>query len=220
MGCGEYNPLSLSASDAESRRAVVFVFDPAAGPVTPPCQLRSTGPCLANCDPAPTSDDPSGAPPYRCKVYRDAAARCPCQGGLDLSHDLLVRVPVDLSDAGSMGHVFLLESDDGTLSLTQSLASDSRALDDESVELQFRHLPEIHAYRLSYQVDGVTNVLFDFTPYDQIPDLVVPGLPDDDTGAIAQLFGQTSSDDDQFAGAVVAVRDPNDPDRTDSEGSS
>lgn len=51
MGCGEYNPLSLSTKDAESRRVVLLVYDVAAEPQALPCKLRSLAPCKANVGP-------------------------------------------------------------------------------------------------------------------------------------------------------------------------
>ena len=196
MGCGEYNPLSLSAKDRESRRVVVFVFDVAATPGGLPCQLRNIAPCKANLTPPDEADtDPSAKPlPYRCKVYREVASKCPCKGGADLSHDVLVHVPVTLNDAQSMPHVFVLDSDDGTIRVEKPLASDARALDDTRCELQFVHLPTSHSYRLVYEADGQTNVLFDFTPYEDIPDLVVTNDIGDVSRVSAMVSGMLAGD--------------------------
>jgi hypothetical protein len=205
MGCGEFNPLSLTAKDEESRRAVIFLYDPAAEPQNLPCALRTLGPCKSNCGPLPEDPDPDGKPPYRCAIYKDVAKNCPCQGGPDLSHDVLVHVPVTLTQAQSLGHVFTLESDDGTIEIQQSLASDSRALDDLTCELHFTALPENHSYRLSYVDDGPTNVLFDFTPYDELPNVVVTPDPSFDPGPVGQLFAAMISADDAFADALLPV---------------
>jgi outer membrane protein OmpA-like peptidoglycan-associated protein len=202
MGCGEYNPMSLTVKDEESRRAVIFLYDPAAEPRNLPCKLRSLGPCNANCGPLPTEPDPNGKPPYRCKVYQEVAKKCPCQAGPDLSHDILVNVPVTLTDAQNLPHVFLLESDDGTVQITQSLATEARALGDAACALHFTSLPEIHSYRLSYTADGPQNVLFDFTPYDALPNLVLAGGVEMDTGPVAQMFASMDAPDDAFADAI------------------
>ncbi len=203
MGCGEFNPLSLTARDPESRRTVVFLFDPAAAPQGLPCALGSLAPCRASCGPPAAAPDPGGKPPYRCKVYQKVAKKCPCQGGVDLSHDVLVHIPVTLSDAQNMPHVFVLESDDGTIRIEKALSSDARALTDSSCELYFTGLPEAHQYRLSYQADGVTNVLFGFTPYDSLPDVVLPtSLPIDD-GPVAEMFARMKAEDDAFAEALA-----------------
>jgi hypothetical protein len=105
MGCGEFNPLSDHVRDQESRRAVVFVFDPAAEPQGLPCQMRSLGPCQGNCAPqggttekdvGDADDSGEKMPPYRCKVYRDIAKCCPSKPGQELSH-----VRVRLHDSNS-----------------------------------------------------------------------------------------------------------------------
>jgi hypothetical protein len=92
MGCGEFNPLSEHVRDQESRRAVVFVFDPAAEPQGLPCQLRALGPCQGNCAPQrgtaakkDAEDDDPNKPPYRCKVYQEIAKCCPSKSGQELS---------------------------------------------------------------------------------------------------------------------------------------
>lgn len=168
MGCGEFNPLSLSAQDQESRRAVVFVFAPAAEPQALPCKLRSLGPCQANLRPVPSAPDPQAKPPYRCKVYVDVASSCPCQGGPDLSHDLLLRFPIPLSEANELSHVFILESEDVTIVREQALATDARAGEKQRAELFFSHLPETHLYRLQCREGDETYTLLD---YGTLPEL-------------------------------------------------
>ena len=162
MGCGEFNPLSLTVKDEESRRAVIFVYDPAAEPQSLPCALRTLGPCKANCGPLPKEPDPDGKPPYRCAIYKQVAKKCPCQGGPDLSHDLILRFPVTLKEADDLPHSYTLESDDGTIKLEKKLASDGRANDKQRVEIVFQHLPLTHAYQVTCNGDGDPYGLFDF----------------------------------------------------------
>lgn len=163
MGCGEFNPLSVTAKDTESRRAVVLVFDPAAQPEGLPCQLRSVAPCRAASGPPVSVPDPDGKPPYRCKVYQEVASRCPCQGGVDLSHDLVVRFPITLRTAGELPHVYVLASEDGTIHQEQTLAGDARANDFERAEIAFEDLPETHLYRLTCRQNGEEYELFGLT---------------------------------------------------------
>jgi hypothetical protein len=80
MGCGEFNPTSIHAQDEASRRAVIFVFDPAAEPRSLPCELGRIGACKAQGH-VETPVDPSEPRPYRCAVYREVAATCPCVAG-------------------------------------------------------------------------------------------------------------------------------------------
>jgi len=180
MGCGEYNPFTLSAKDEESRRAVVFLFDAAAEPKALPCKLRSLGPCRANIDPPQSEPDPEGKPPYRCRVYQEVAKRCPCNGGADLSHDLILQFPLTLADADSMPHVFIVESEDGTIVKERALAAHARAHDEGFVELFFADLPPAHAYRLRCEGAEAPYVVFDYTPYEELgaqaidPDHLLP----------------------------------------------
>jgi outer membrane protein OmpA-like peptidoglycan-associated protein len=219
MGCGEFNPLSISRRDAESRRTVVFLFAPAAEPQGLPCKLRALGPCQANSGPLASAPPPDGKPPYRCKIYQKVAKRCPCQGGVDLSHDLLVRVPVPLSKANDLPHVFLIDSDDGTVHIEKKVSADARALGDASCEIHFTGLPETHSYRLTYDDGGVTSLLFDFTPYEELPDVVLPGPLAGDTDGVAKQFARLDDADQAFADSVAPVTDPNaDPDDSSGEG--
>lgn len=167
MGCGEFNPLSISVKDRESRRAVVFVFDGAAGPKALPCKLRSLAPCNAKSGPLPTVSDPDN-PPYRCSAYKTVAKKCPCQGGADLSHDLVLRFPVKLKEADDLPHSYVLESDDGTIKREKKLAKDGRANDKERVEIFFEHLPLVHAYKVVCNDDGEPYELFEFA---KLPEL-------------------------------------------------
>lgn len=198
MGCGEYNPLSIAAKDQESRRAVVFVFDGAAGPKDLPCKLRNLGPCNANCGPLPTEVDPDH-PPYRCKVYQRVAAKCPCQGGADLSHDLIVRVPFSLEIVNGFDHVLIVESDDGTISRKKTLKADARALDTEESEVYFPDLPPAHQYRM--RAEGVPDPyeVFPFTPFEELSHIT----------AVAP-----ASDEEKFSAAALAVDPPTDPGTT------
>lgn len=168
MGCGEYNPLSLSTKDAESRRVVLLVFDVAAQPQGLPCALRSLGPCKANVGPEVKEPDPEGKPPYRCKVYQEVARRCPCQAGVDLSHDLLLRIPVTLEEAGTLPHVFVLESEDMTITMSRSLAGDARVEEPGWVRLFFPDLPPMHRYRMRCEGTEEPYLVFDLTPYPEL----------------------------------------------------
>ena len=193
MGCGEYNPLSASAKDAESRRVVVFVFDVAATPQGLPCALRSVGACKGQLrgENEPPKDEKR---PYRCKVYERVSRNCTCHGGADLSHDLIVRIPVTLREAQDMPHVFVLEADDGTIRAEKRLASDARALDDGWCEIYFAALPELHSYRLLCEMDGYRRELFPFTRYEAIPNLLMTG--DDATARGAGALAMATNDDD------------------------
>jgi outer membrane protein OmpA-like peptidoglycan-associated protein len=172
MGCGEFNPLSLSARDEASRRVNVFLFDPVAEPDSLPCRLRQLPPCRANLDAAPTEPSPDGKPPFRCRIFQKLAANCTTAPSPDLTHDLILRFPLQLQSTNQLGHKYILESDDGTLELTRSLASDARANDDTFVELAFEHLPELHRYRLSCD-DGERPkyVVFDFATLTELQDI-------------------------------------------------
>lgn len=84
MGCGGFNPFTVDDSDAESRRAVVFVFDPAAEPTGLPCKIGDVGPCRAASRAPRTPADPTPPDeraPYRCGAYRSVSSDCPCRGG-------------------------------------------------------------------------------------------------------------------------------------------
>ena len=177
MGCGEYNPLHLSAKDAESRRAVVFLFDAAAEPQGLPCKLGALGPCRANLDPELTEEDPEGKPPYRCRVYQQVATLCPCNGGGELNHDLIIQLPYTLAVADTMPHVLVVESEDGTIVQSKALATQARANDGGFVEVYFTDLPPMHAYRLRCEAVEQPYVIFDFTPYERLSTLALD--PDD-----------------------------------------
>ena len=196
MGCGEYNPLSLSVKDDESRRAVIFVYDPAAEPQSLPCALGNTGPCKSNCGPLATAPDPDGKPPYRCKIYQAVASKCPCQGGADVNHDLVVRIPLPLDVVNGFEHVLILESDDGTISRTQTLKSDARALDADESEIFFPNLPHAHQYRL--RAEGVPDPyeVFPFTPFEDLSDLsdIAPAPADQSAPTPDLLLNPTGGD--------------------------
>ena len=171
MGCGEFNPLSLSARDLESRRANVFVFDPAAEPQSLPCRLRDLGPCNANSGPAPKEAEPEGKPPFRCRVFQNVASKCPCQGGADVSHDLVVRFPFSLDAVDGFRHVLVMESDDGTIIQKKTLKDDARALDPTESEVSFTHLPPAHEYRMRVEGIDQPHEVFAFTPFEKLSGL-------------------------------------------------
>ena len=179
MGCGEFNPLSVAAKDLESRRAVVFVFDTAAGPTNLPCKLRDLGPCKASCGPPAKKAEP-GTPPYRCDVYRLVATKCPCQGGPEIGHDLVVRLPFPLASINAFGHVLVMESDDGTITRTRTLRDDARALDEEECEVYFTDLPPMHQYRLRAEAVSEPYEVFSFTPFEELSTLSAKLTADDE----------------------------------------
>ena len=169
MGCGEFNPLSLAAKDAESRRAIVMVFDGVSAPSKPlPCRIGSIKPCKGVCSPPSETPPADGKAPYRCSVYKELAERCPCQAGPDLSHDLLVRFFMNEKAADQLPHVFVLESDDATITRTQTLSADARATDDQRAELHFEHVPDWHSYRLRAQGSNPAHTVFDYTPFEKL----------------------------------------------------
>jgi outer membrane protein OmpA-like peptidoglycan-associated protein len=158
MGCGEFNPLSLTAKDRESRRVVIFIFDPAAEPTDAPCKLKDTSPCRANfVDPPPTEAD--GPPFYRCAHFRKLAHCCTPMGGPDLAHDVIVRFHLPVVEANSLPEEFVLESDDdpdddvedANFEQRQALATDAKAsvppnedenADDENVDTSDENVDE------------------------------------------------------------------------------
>lgn len=183
MGCGEYNPLSKTAKDAESRRAVLFVFDPAAAPQNAPCKIGDIKPCQALLSDPPPNADGSEPRPYRCSFYRDIAKGCPCQAGADLAHDLLLRFPISQKDAAQFPHTFVLEGfrPDNTTSgatpdFTQShaLKSEARAIEQGFIELTYTHLPESFLYRLRAEGDGDPYEVFPLTKYPDLSELCKP----------------------------------------------
>ncbi|WP_394844466.1 hypothetical protein LZC95_46355 [Pendulispora brunnea] len=114
------------------------------------------------------------------------------------THDVLVHVPVTMDDAKKMPHVFVLESDDGSIRMKHPLASKARPLGEFACEIEFKDLKKSHQYRLSYLADGKPNVLFDYTPYDQLPHLIVPGSLEADHGEIAKMISAMHAADDAF----------------------
>jgi len=181
MGCGQYNPLSTTAKDAQSRRAVLFVFDPAAAPQNAPCKIGDIKPCKALLSDPKPEDTP--ALPYKCSFYRDIAKGCPCQGGADLLHDVLLRFPMTLADAGKLPHQLILEgfrpdntADGATPDFTQTkaLKSDARAIEQGFVELAYLHLPESFLYRLRAEGDGDPYEVFGLTRYPDLSELSKP----------------------------------------------
>jgi outer membrane protein OmpA-like peptidoglycan-associated protein len=163
MGCGEFNPLSISARDEASRRVHVFVLDPVAVPDDLPCALRKLPPCKANSTAELSAPNADGSPPFRCRVFQKLTADFKSAPSPDLNHDLILRFPLDLANAGERLHKYKLEADDGTITIERSLADDSRSRDDGLVELTFEHLPELHRYRLTCD-DGeqAAYTVFDF----------------------------------------------------------
>jgi hypothetical protein len=178
VGCGEFNPLSLAAKDEQSRRVVVLVFDSVNEPTKPlPCKMGSIAPCKGVCSPPLKDPPPDGKAPYRCSVYKELATRCPCQGGPDLSHDLLVRFFMNEKRADGLPHAFVLESDDLTITRKQTLAGDARATDDQRAELHFEHVPDWHSYRLRAEGGDPTHTVFDYTPFEKIHSLSSDDVP-------------------------------------------
>jgi outer membrane protein OmpA-like peptidoglycan-associated protein len=189
VGCGEFNPLSKSAKDAESRRAVIMIFDGAAGPANPlPCKSNSVAPCREVCSP-PNSPAIDPAKPYRCSVYKEIATKCPCAGGPDLSHDLVVRLMLPEKRANTLPNKLVLESDDGTVVRELALASDVRATDEHISELHFENVPDWHDYRLRSTGGDPAHVIFDYTPFDKLHE-----LPPDDPVA-EQTQGMLDADE-------------------------
>jgi outer membrane protein OmpA-like peptidoglycan-associated protein len=171
MGCGEFNALSLSAKDQASRRVNVFLFDPVAAPDKLPCKLRQLGPCRPNLDPKPTALDENGKAPFRCRIFQGIASKCTAAPSPDLDHDLVLRFPLQLTNANQLAHKYTLEADDGTITFERTLADDARANDDTLVELSFEHLPEQHKYRLTCD-DGEQPpyTVFDFFTLKELQD--------------------------------------------------
>jgi len=193
MGCGEFNPLSIAAKDQESRRTVVYVFDPAAAPTGAPCQIGDVGPCRDQLvDPPP---DPKGEGPfYRCEFYRKLATCCPSVGGADLSRDVIVRFFMSLDEANTLPHQFVLEAEDQheddddtpVFQRTATLSSEARALvaeekpteeSAEMVELHFTHVPDAHAYRLRADGTDSPHAIFTGVRFHGISELSVQLTP-------------------------------------------
>ncbi len=185
MGCGEFNPLSKEAKDQQSRRTVVFVFDPRVEPRGLPCKLGSLKPCKANLGPPPAGS--AGSPHYRCQVYQELAIKCPCRGGPDLSHDLILQLPFTLEEADRQPHVFVIESEDGTITQSRRLAVDARAEERGFVELYFPDLPPHHSYRLRCEGTDDPHLVFDLTPYEELFKLAADPLADDPSPLITEL---------------------------------
>jgi outer membrane protein OmpA-like peptidoglycan-associated protein len=173
MGCGEFNPLSISAKDEQSRRGVVFIFDNAAEPQGLPCKLQSMGPCKANVSPEPKEPDPDGKPPYRCKIYKEVAVLCPCNGGADLAHDLVIQLPYTLQQANQMPQILIVESEDGTITMTKTLKADARAHDAGFSEIYFNDLPPHHSYRMRCEGVDTPYEVFGLTPYEKLSTLAI-----------------------------------------------
>ncbi len=113
MGCGRYNPFTIDDSDAESRRAVVFLFDTAAEPKPLPCKIGDIAPCQAVITPPLTALGPAGEAPYRCSVYKKFAGGCPCQAGPPL---VVFRLQLHDDRYDPMGRVdYRLQLPDGTV---------------------------------------------------------------------------------------------------------
>lgn len=179
MGCGEFNPLSWAARDRESRRTVVFLFDPAARPAAPPCATGTLSPCHARLA-APPKRGASG-PFARCEFYRGLAC-CHGEGGDDQTRDVLVRVLVNPRRAHTLVHRFVLEADDDAITEattpsfrdSQELAREARAVLDAGghatamVELEFAHVPAAPAYRLRVEGVAAPYTVFARTRFEEI----------------------------------------------------
>lgn len=197
MGCGEFNPLSLSARDEPSRRVNVFLFDPVAEPDDLPCRLRKLPPCRANVTPPLTELPADGKPPFRCKVFQKIAEKCTTAPGPDLNHDLVLRFPLQLTGANERGHKYKLEADDGTLTIERTLADDARANDDTLVELAFEHLPELHKYKMTCD-DGelAPYIVFDFATLKELQDQFNSQLVAADLDLPSELLTDLTTDPD------------------------
>lgn len=176
MGCAEFNPLSLHAKDAESRRVVVLTYDIPAEPQGLPCKLGTITPCLGVTSPPKTEADPGGKPPYRCKVYQEAAACCPSVPGPELGHNLTIVLPFTLDFIKTLPHVLVLESQDGTVLLERPLSGAAEG-EDKRPEVVFELLPEALLYRLHCKNVEKPYEIFPFTPWDDIPNLKIDPLP-------------------------------------------
>jgi hypothetical protein len=73
--------------------------------------------------------------------------------------------------ANGMPHKCILESDDATVTRTQTLASDVRATDDAASELHFEHVPDWHDYRLRSEGSDPPHTVFDYTPFEKLHEL-------------------------------------------------
>jgi len=193
MGCGEYNPLSEEANDAESRRVVLLVFDPAAEPQDLPCQLRELRPCQGMCAPIPAETDET-KPPFRCAAYQEVALRCPHIGGGARSHDFIVRIPYPLQQANQLPHVFVLRSEDGTILQRKSAAIDTRAGEDDMSELWFTDLPETQSYTLTCEAPEGPHTVICLTPYEELPE--VASEQQDDVAGLS-FAGQSEPSEEQ-----------------------
>ncbi len=196
MGCGLFNPLSITAKDAQSRRVVVFVYDPAAEPRDLPCKLGDLGPCNQKCGAAPTAPAEDGSPPYRCSVYKKIAASCPCNGGADLSHDLIVRIPFPLDVVSGFKHELVVESDDGTIQRRAKVATDARALNEEEVEIYFSDLPPAHHYRMRAEGVDPPYQVFAFTEFEKLSNLSRDVPPGEAAGTSSALALNDAPPDD------------------------
>ncbi|HET9956618.1 MAG TPA: OmpA family protein [Polyangiaceae bacterium] len=210
MGCGEFNPVKATARDQESRRTVVFLFDPAAEPSGLPCQLRQLAPCKSNLEPA--SSTAQRERPYRCRIYQKVAERCPCQAGPDLSHDLVLRFPMTLASANTLPHRYILTSEDGTINQTRELASQARANEQQRAELTFEHLPDTHRYRLICDEPTSTYTLFELAALSELQErLATDGeVPEKDVplelaGWFAEAEVDAPASDSQSAGDQTSL---------------
>lgn len=141
MGCGRYNPFTIDNSDAESRRAVVFLFDTAAEPKPLPCQIGAIAPCQAASTPPLLAPDPSGKASYRCSVYKKIAGGCPCQAGPAL---VVFRLQLHDDRYDPVGRVgYRLEMPDGTVV--------RRETDDEGV-LRYAVSASVSTVEVAYQL--------------------------------------------------------------------
>ena len=175
VGCGAFNPLSASARDVESRRAVVFVFAAAAEPKGLPCRLRVLDPCKGN---ARSADGKK--PPYRCGAYQKVATCCSCAGGPDARYDLTLRFSIPQANVEGFEQLFILESEDGTVRREQALHGDSRADEAELAELYFDHLPETLRYRLQSKEGDEATTLLEYGTLPELEARLRSGAPEEE----------------------------------------
>jgi len=168
MGCGEFNPITDAPKDLASRRTNIFVFHPVAEPQGLPCQIGTVQPCYA----VPLLPiAPAEGPPFRCPEFIKVASGCPCNGGFEQSHDLLVRIRLPFSEVTQLPDTLILESEDGTVQQSKSLASDSRSVSDGTGEVFFADLPETLRYKMTSSSPDGSALVFPLTPYEQLSEL-------------------------------------------------
>jgi hypothetical protein len=118
-----------------------------------------------------------------------------------------VELPLSSDEVAQLPHKFTLTSDDGSVTQTLALASDSQAGDDaDTVVLTFKNLAEHHTYTLRCDNGDTTYAVFESVDYDQLQSLGPGGTtgtsPSDpsDTGGGNAGPSQASSGADPAGG--------------------